>query len=151
MDILELLSPERVVELQSVQKADALREIVSIAARSDAVIDRDQLEQAIFDREEILSTGIGLGLAVPHAKITSVSRFVAAIGIARAGIEYGSMDDEPVRIVVLIAGPEGDNKRYLQILSRFTLVLRREENRQAILDAPVPEGVLAVLREAAAG
>jgi PTS system nitrogen regulatory IIA component len=151
MELKDLLAPERIVELASREKLDALREIVSVAARSDAVSDPAGLERAVLEREEILSTGIGFGVAVPHAKIPTVRRFIGAIGISRAGIPYDALDGEPVRMLILIAGPSGDNRTYLGLLSKIVRVVRRPESLERLFTAAVPEGVLEVFRESPLG
>lgn len=148
MELKDLLAEERIVELQSQDKFGALREIVAVAARSEAVSDAAGLERAVLEREEILSTGIGFGVAVPHAKISAVRRFIGAVGISRTGIPYDALDGEPVRILILIAGPSGDNRTYLGLLSKIVRVVRRPESLQRLLTASIPHGVLEAFRDA---
>lgn len=148
MELRDLLASDRIVELSSRDKLGALKEIVAVASRNDAVSDAAGLERAVLEREEILSTGIGFGVAVPHAKIPTVKRFIGAVGLSRGGIPYDALDGEPVRMLILIAGPSGDNRTYLGLLSKIVRVVRRPESLQRLLDARVPDGVLEVFREA---
>lgn len=148
MELKDLLAEERIVELKSRDKFGALKEIVAVASRSEAVSDAAGLERAVLEREEILSTGIGFGVAVPHAKIPAVRRFIGAVGISREGIPYDALDGEPVRILILIAGPSGDNRTYLGLLSKIVRVVRRPESLQRLLSASVPSGVLEAFRDA---
>ncbi len=145
IDISGYLAPERVKELVSTTKEGAILELVSLAAESPAVSDAEKLQDAIFERESIMSTGIGLGIAIPHAKIPSVKDFVVAVGTSKAGIDFNALDQKPVHIVVLIAGPGREQQRYLEILAGVTLRLKSEEVRRAVLDAPTPEDLIAVL------
>lgn len=147
MDITQLLDPQRVVFLKEKTKLAALTRLVRVLAKTDEVTKEKELAKAINDRERILSTGIGQGIAIPHAKIASVSKFVAAVGISREGIPFDSLDGEPANIIVMIAGPEGENTEYLRILSRFTGLLKPEDNRKRITGSKTPEAVLAILRE----
>jgi len=147
IDIRSYLSTERVAELTSRTKDGAIMELVALAAKSPAVEDAEKLQEAIFEREGIMTTGIGLEIAIPHAKIPSVKEFVVAVGTAKDGLDFDAYDGQPVKIVVLIAGPSQDQQRYLQILARITLGLKSESVRTAVLAAATPEEVIEVLVE----
>lgn len=147
MDIKDLLVPERIITLKETTKQAALTRLVRVLARTEEVSKEKELAKAIHDRERILSTGIGSGIAIPHAKIGSVSRFVAAVGISKAGIPFDSLDFKPAHIVVMIAGPEQQNETYLRILARFTSVLKPEDTRQRIIDAKDSKMVLEIFNE----
>jgi mannitol/fructose-specific phosphotransferase system IIA component (Ntr-type) len=95
MKISSLLSAERIVDLKSTDRHGALRELCSAIATSKNIGDAKAFQKAILDREAILSTGIGLGLAMPHAKVASVKDFTLAIGRSKAGIEWESLDGAP--------------------------------------------------------
>ena len=149
MDISELLSAKRIINLTKEKAKDtALKSLVRCLARTDFVAKEKELSKAISDRERILSTGIGQGIAIPHAKIPSVSGFVAALGISKDGIPFDSLDGRPAHVIVMIAGPEGQNEEYLRILARFTGALKPEETRNRILGAAKKaDQVLAILQE----
>ncbi|MHC4821831.1 MAG: PTS sugar transporter subunit IIA, partial [Planctomycetota bacterium] len=85
------------------------------------------------------------GIAVPHAKIPSVSDFVVAVGRSPCGIEFDALDSKSVNLVVLIAGPDNRQARYLQILASVTLRLKKEDVRIALLDAPTRSDALEIL------
>jgi mannitol/fructose-specific phosphotransferase system IIA component (Ntr-type) len=139
--IVDYLSPERVVYLKGKTKQEALLELVDAIGKAPEVSDKEQLRKAIFAREEIMSTGIGLEIAVPHAKLPSISNFVLAVGISKDGIEYDSLDGKPVKIVVMIAGPAGDQELYLRILASVTLLLKNARTRDRIISATTPAEV----------
>ncbi len=143
--IAGLLHPDRVLDLQARTKGEALVEICRALERSSAVADPAAFEKAVLDREQVMSTGIGLGIAVPHAKVASVKDFVVALGRTREGIDFQSLDGKPVHLVVLIAGPEDRQARYLQILASVTLRLKEERVRRALLDAPDAPAMIALL------
>lgn len=146
--LADFLDPRRSVDLAAVTKREALVEICRVLEGCAHVPDPAAFERAVLDREEAMSTGIGLGIAVPHAKIPSVKEFVIALGRSKAGIEFHSLDGKPVHLVVLIAGPEDRQGRYLQLLAGVTLRLKREEVRRALLAAPTPADMIGILAKA---
>jgi len=149
MDITEIVAASRIVNLKKeATKEAALKTLVRCLSKTDYVSKEKELAKAISDRERILSTGIGQGIAIPHAKISTVSRFVAALGISKGGIPFESLDGKPAHVIVMIAGPEGQNEDYLRILARFTAVLKPEETRKRIIEAArKPAQVLDILQE----
>ena len=147
MEIGELLTEKRIVTVKDKTKDAALKTLVRVLAKTPQVAKERELSKAISDRERILSTGIGYGIAIPHAKIPSVSGFVAALGISKTGVPFDSLDGKPAHVVVMIAGPEGENEEYLRILARFTSVLKSEETRTRIIEARGAAAVLGILQE----
>jgi mannitol/fructose-specific phosphotransferase system IIA component (Ntr-type) len=143
--IARFLDPRRAVDLKATNKRDALVEICRVLEGCAHVADPAAFERAVLEREDAMSTGIGLGIAVPHAKIPSVKEFVVSLGRSKAGIEFHSLDGKPVHLVVLIAGPEGRQGPYLQLLAGVTLRLKREEVRRALLAAPTPKDMIPIL------
>jgi len=134
-----LLSRDRVIVLSSRKKIPALTELVEVLAALPEVEDRNELLQAILQRERDLSTAMGFGFAVPHAKIFSVREFVMAVGLSREGIEFDAIDGQPVHLVVMIAGPVNRQRRYLQLLRQVTLILRDQEKRNRVIEAGDPD------------
>jgi len=130
-----IISPERVLILESDNKEAAIRELASSLAASTDVQDPEALLSAVLERETIMSTGIGLGIAIPHAKIASVSDFVVAFGKSPRGIEFNSLDGKPVQFIVMIAGPDQQQERYLQLLARITLKLKDAGVRRQLSEA----------------
>lgn len=145
MDLESHLDATRVIDLEATTKDAALVELVSAVGSSDAVESPDDLLTAVREREKLLSTGIGLGIAIPHARIASVNEFVVAVGRRRAGIDFGSIDGKPVQIVVLIAGPQDAQKSYLELLAQLSKRLKLEDVRDAVIDSTSPAEVVALL------
>ncbi|MEE8105630.1 MAG: PTS sugar transporter subunit IIA [Planctomycetota bacterium] len=140
-----IIPAERVTLLDAGSKDAALRELAGVVAQADEVADSEALLAAIMDRESIMSTGIGLGIAIPHAKIPTVSDFVVGLGKSQKGLEFNSLDGKPVHIVVMIAGPDHQQERYLQLLARITLKLKDPGVRQRLDQAGDAEAILAAL------
>ncbi|MBL9086975.1 MAG: PTS sugar transporter subunit IIA [Planctomycetia bacterium] len=145
IDLKDHLDAARVRDLTGTTKDAVLEEMVALVSSSDAVTDAPSLLAAVRERERVLSTGIGLGIAIPHAKIPGVTRFVVAVGRHGAGIEFDAIDGKPVQIVVLIAGPQDAQDRYLRLLARLSGRLRQEDVRRKILAAKSHADVVAIL------
>ena len=149
MDLRKHLMPDRIVDLTATDKDGALVELVAAVATSDAVEDEAALLQAVRDRELLLSTGIGLGIAIPHARIPTVNEFVVAVGRHEDGIDFGSIDGKPVRIVVLIAGPQDAQKPYLELLAQISKRLKLEAVREKVISESDPATVVEILVQSA--
>ena len=139
------LTSETVLDLTSHTRDAALMELVEALGRSSEVSDKEKLLGALLERERIVSTGIGAGVAVPHAKIPAVSDFVVAYGRSVGGIDWGAVDDRPVHHVVVIAGPPDRQHRYLQFLASVTLKLKSTDLRDALQEAADAADLLRVL------
>jgi len=140
-----IIPPERVKILESSDKEGALREMAALVADAPEVENAERLLEAIFEREQIMSTGIGLGIAIPHAKIPQVNDFVVALGKATRPIEFQSLDGKPVNFIVLIAGPDDQQERYLQLLARITLKLKDAAVRRTLSEASDTDAILHAL------
>lgn len=139
--LAEFLAPEHVVWTKAKEKNAALRQILGLLSTSPHVKDPRSLEAAIFEREVMMSTGVGYGVAVPHAKIPAVDRFMLALGISDEGIPYASsVDDQPVRLVCMIAGPDSSQTTYLRLLSAVMKFMKSEKGR--LLTARHPDEII---------
>ena len=140
-----IIPAARTVLLEADNKDEALRELAAVVAGAPEVNDGAGLLEAILEREQIMSTGIGLGIAIPHAKIPSVSDFVVGFGKVRGGLDFNSLDGKPVHFIVMIAGPHDQQERYLQLLARITLKLKDAAVRRQIAAADGVDAILAAL------
>lgn len=125
----KLLPPEHIVELKSADKPGALKELAEVAARAKGMPSPDIVLQAIIEREALLPTGIGGGIAIPHCKDKRIKQFSVALGRTRKPIEYGSTDGLPVRVLAMIVAPDSRQDEYLRLLSRVTKFIRNERAR----------------------
>ena len=143
-----LLRPDRVVDLAPGEaKRDVVRRLGTLTCHAAAVhADHEKaVLDALWDRETILSTGIGLGMAVPHVRHSNVATEAMWVGRSRAGLAFDAIDGKPVHIVVLIAGPQDAQDRYLRLLARLSGRLRQEDVRRKILAAKSHADVVAIL------
>ena len=136
MLLTELLTVDRIkVPLAAADKAAALRELTQLLADL-AGVPPEPLLAAIEERERVLSTGIGHGIAIPHAKSPLVNDLVLVAGTAPAGIPFEALDGEPVRLLFLLIGPEAAAGQPVKALSRIARLVRRESVREALVAAP---------------
>ena len=146
MALQNILIPERIVmRLRSVTKPDAIRELLDVLDRAGMLGDRAAAEQAVFEREAMLSTGMENGVAVPHGKTASVNRAWVAVGLAPDGIPFDSSDGSPARILALVVSPAGDTGAHLGIMAGLSKALRQDRVREAVLAASRPEDVIQAL------
>ena len=128
--LADFLPPEHITWLEDTQKTPALRTLLGLIGKSKAVKDPSALEQAILSREVTMSTGMGYGIAVPHARIPTVEKFVLSLGISEQGIAYNSpIDDKPVRLIMMIAGPNRSQEGYLKLLSTLMRFIKSEKGK----------------------
>jgi fructose-specific phosphotransferase system IIA component len=149
--LTELLSPERIrVPLQALDKETLLDELIAILNGNDQVEDLRAVSRAVRDREEVLSTGIGNGVAIPHGKSPGVSSLVLAAGVTAEPVDFEALDGQPVRLVFLLVGPEAAAGQHVKVLSRISRLLRRESFRNRLIDAASAEEFYDILAEAEA-
>ena len=143
----QYLKRERIVFFEAgLHKQQALGTMMDLLAVSEQIVDADRLRNGILERENIMSTGIGLGFAIPHTYNEAVSDIVIAIGISRDGIgDYGSMDDKPVHFVIMVAAGSHQHREYLQILAKIAMLAKNERATTALLSAADPDSVIAAL------
>ncbi|MHC5020436.1 MAG: PTS sugar transporter subunit IIA [Planctomycetota bacterium] len=144
LNLTDYCALERVTFLEATDKASALEEMVELLVTDPRAGERDPLIQAILARDEIVSTAIGFGIAIPHARIESVKRLCMAVGLSPGGIDYPSIDDKPVRVVVMIAASSEDQNLYLRVLSKVMAFLKRE--RENLMKCTTPEEAFALLQ-----
>lgn len=135
MKIYDYLNEELIFFLDVATKDEALKALVELAVQVKKLPEGERFHQAILDREKIVSTGIGMGVAIPHAKLPTYNDFFIAIAILKTGIDWNALDGAPVRLIFLIGGPDDKQTEYLKILSSLTSVLRDEELRKQLIAA----------------
>lgn len=135
MSLRDVLTQDRVCMLSTDKKKVALIALIRVLAKTPQVGNEESLTEAIFERERLMSTGIGLGLAVPHVRLSSVTGIVMAVGISARDItDYESLDGKPVRMVFMIAAREDQHAAYLRLLSLVSGRLKDAQVRQKLLD-----------------
>ena len=120
MRITELLTKETInLSLKSSTKTDVIEELVSVLDSAGKLVDGSQFKEAILAREEQSTTGIGEGIAIPHAKTNAVKQSAIAFGRSKAGVDYESFDGQPAHLFFMIAATEGANNTHLEAFHGF--------------------------------
>lgn len=145
--IAKYIDPKLVSFINVTTRDEALNILVDLANQQHRVSDKTEFYDAVIDREKIVSTGIGMAVAIPHAKLASYDDFFIAIGILAKGVDWNTIDGSPVRIIFMIGGPDDKQTEYLQILSGITSAVKDEDRRKQIINASTPEKVTDLLRE----
>ena len=146
MLLSELLSPDRVkVPLHGRTKDDLLRELVALVARTPD--DAREILAAVHDRERELSTGVGGGVAIPHARSSRVEQLVMAAGVAPSPVDYDALDGQPVELFFLLVGPDSAAGAHVRALARISRLLRREPLRASLRNASDAGAFLEVVRD----
>lgn len=142
IDILE----EQVCFLkEGLSKHDALDVLIRATSQNPAVTNCEVFSRAVFDREAVMSTGIGDGIAIPHVRIPEVTDPTLGVAISKSGVEFDSLDNKPVHVMVLFATPEGSDKEYLGLLAQVMLALRDPSVFELLLNCAEPAEVCALL------
>ncbi len=147
MLLADLLDARRVkVPLTSRSKDDVLRELVELAAGEHGSAVADAILISVREREKLLSTGIGSGVAIPHGTTPHIDQLVMAAGVARDPIDFDALDGRPVELFFLLVGPESAAGAHVKALSRISRLLRREGLRRDLRTAVSGDAFLQVVR-----
>jgi len=136
VQVRNILSPDRIVFLNHSTKQDALVALANTLGTAPQIKNSQELTTEILKREELMSTAIGRGIAIPHVRLASVTDLVMAVGISRTDIiDFQAIDDTPVRLLFMIAAAYNQHSYYLQTLSFFSSRLKSQELRDKLLVA----------------
>ncbi|MCX8057825.1 MAG: PTS sugar transporter subunit IIA [Spirochaetes bacterium] len=128
------ISKENIFFIDKNSKLEIFDEIFEKVKNNKYIKNIEIFKNLILEREKIVSTGIGMGFAVPHIKNNIVEEFFISIFILEKPVDWNSIDNKPVKVIFLIAGPENHNL-YLQILSKLILIIRNFKERKALLNS----------------
>lgn len=135
-------------DLQGQSKEDVIAELVEMAAQSNLVRDKDELKSAVLEREKLVTTGVGYGVAFPHAKTRALKGIVIVFGRSEVGVDFEAMDKKPVHLFFLIAAPEDAIGAHLNVMARLSYVMKSEKNRERLMRAKTAGEVMLILDSA---
>jgi PTS system nitrogen regulatory IIA component len=148
MKIVDLIKRDMVVpELRATDKRGILEELAAYMAGRHPRIDRGTLSKVLIEREQLASTAIGEGVAIPHGKLGAVGEIVACLGRAVKGVEFDSMDGQPTYLFFVLVAPESSTGAHLKALARISRVFKDPEFRRRLLLAPDGESMYNVVAE----
>jgi len=146
-EVNQLLDPEHVrIGVSGTSKREVINALIDVLAGEETIEDLDAVRAAVFEREEKMSTGVGKGLGLPHAKTAAVSDTVAAFATTEEPIDFGAVDDKPVRLLLLLVGPEEHKSQHVKILGRVSRLISRDSLRERLVGASTPRTIIETLR-----
>ncbi len=148
MDITNFINPQSIaINITSKDKTDLITKLIDLAEKSNKILDKEKVSKAIFDREQLLSTGIGDGIAIPHAKTNFVQDTICSVAILKEPIDFESVDNKPVDIAFLLLGREQNVGSHLRILSKISRFLCDENRLKILKNCKTSEEVINLLKE----
>jgi len=133
----EKLTKDEVVELLA----------ENMAQETKVLIDKENFLEKVFQREEVGTTGIGMGVVVPHARSESVEDIIVSIALLKHPIEFNTPDGEPAKLVILVGAPKTKNKEYLNLLARIARIFRNKDYRRDVFEAASKEELIEAMSE----
>ena len=148
MKIMDILVKDgAILDLASDEKNGVLAEMAGAVAAAEPSLDADRLLQVLLEREELQSTGIGEGVAIPHGKIAGLEHLVASFARSVGGVDFESIDGQPTNLFFLLVVPEHSGGQHLKALARISRFLRDGEFRAKLLEAGALEDVFRAIDE----
>jgi fructose PTS system EIIBC or EIIC component len=148
MKISDILNEKVIsVDLECTDKDDAINKMVDLASNSGLMTDIDKVRECVFEREKLVSTGVGKGFAIPHGKTDEIKDIVAAFAVLKDPIDFDSIDLEPVHFIFLIVGKESLLNAHIKLLSRISRLMNKDEFREKLEQAKTPAEVLKIFNE----
>lgn len=134
-------------ELKAANKRDVLAELIGVIAKRQGAFDPEAMLRVFLEREQLGSTGIGDGIAIPHGRIAGLDETVLAFGRSRKGVAFGALDGKPVHLFFLLAAPENSAGRHLQALARISRMLKDGAFRKNLLEAKVHDDFVRIIAQ----
>jgi len=148
MKITEFLDKRGIkMDVESSEKEDVLKELVDVLAEVKDVGDKKLILKALIDRENLGSTGIGQGIAIPHGKTDKVKEIVAVLGVSRKGVNFDALDGESVYLFFLLVAPKDNPGPHLKALAQISRLLRDSFFCELIKRCQTPEEVFELIRK----
>lgn len=142
MKISEILTKEFIIaSMESTSKNDAIIELLNLFKDDPRVKDMELVQNAVLERENIMSTGVGKGFAIPHAKTNAINDIIVAFGKLKEPIDFKSLDEQPVSFIFLLVGKESHVGPHIKLLSRISRMMNKDEFRDALLNSKSSEDI----------
>jgi PTS system fructose-specific IIC component len=148
MNLADVFQPEYIkIPLKKNSKPEVIKELVEILHDHQAIGNPERIIEAVFDREEIMTTGVGNGVAIPHCKHKDSRNFAIALGIHPQGIDFQSIDHKPAHIIFLLVGPEDQPGTHIKLLSRISRIISKDKVRERVLTCKTATELFDLLNE----
>ncbi|MEI7731110.1 MAG: PTS sugar transporter subunit IIA [Verrucomicrobiota bacterium] len=149
MELGDILSKEQIVtDLKATNRWEAIDELINLLVSTGKIKaeHRDAISAVVKKRETSMSTGIGFGIGIPHASTDLIYEVTGAMGRSTKGVNFDSLDNHPVHLVMLFLVPQGQFQKHLHTLANIAKLLHRRELRQALEQAPDPQAMLDLIK-----
>jgi PTS system fructose-specific IIC component/PTS system nitrogen regulatory IIA component len=148
MFLCDVFGPELIkVNLEAEDKDEAFEEMVDHFCQTEDSGIREELLDALREREAKMSTGIHKGIGIPHGKTSAVESLHGVLGISRKGVDYDALDGEPVHLIFMVLIPEKDTERHLRLLKRIAELLENPQFYREMVDQKDPQGAYNVIKK----
>ena len=146
MKLVDILTNDTIrIPLHHTEKNKLIAEMVDILHKAHMFKDRDIVFNAVLEREHIMSTGVGDGVAIPHGKADGVKELVASFGVTKQDVDFDSIDNKPIRLIFLLVGPLGITGPHLKALSRISRLMHSDNFRKKLINAKDATDILEAL------
>lgn len=135
------------IDIKSRDKKGVVNELIDSLRKEKKIKDPQKAFKSVMDREEIGTTGVGQGVAIPHGRTDTVNKLIGTFGISKQGIEFDSLDGEPVHLVFLLLSPYDSGGHHLRALARISRLFKDKFFRQALLEAHSTEEILKTINQ----
>lgn len=148
LKISEVLKPEAIImKMKSKEKIAVLKELVDHMIGNELVEDGEEFQKALAKRENLESTGIGDGIAIPHARTDAVKGLILAFARSEQGVDFSAIDGKPSHLIFLIASPVDKKSEYIMALAKLSRLLRKRDVRRLLKDADNPNEILNIIKK----
>ncbi|MFH1239394.1 MAG: PTS sugar transporter subunit IIA [bacterium] len=148
MRIMDYLSKNTIaIDMKGKDKKEIINELSDLLVKAKKISDKDEVVKILLEREELGSTGIGQGIAIPHGKTDQINDVVIVFGSSKQGIDFESLDGEPVYLVFLLLAPMESSGIHLKALAKISRLLKDKYFRQALRDAKNVDDVIKVIKD----
>ncbi|NIP31021.1 MAG: PTS transporter subunit EIIA [Candidatus Dadabacteria bacterium] len=136
MKIADVLKKEYIIpDLTSISKKEVLKELSDTISSKILDVNANKLYEILLKRENLCSTALDSGIAIPHGKLPGIKKIIAGFGRSKSGIDYESLDGKKSTLFVLLVAPENVTNEYINLLARFSKILKKEEVRKNLMNA----------------
>jgi len=148
MRILDFLDKDSIeLDIKAKNKKEVIEELVEILSKKNVIVDKKVTIESLLEREELGSTGVGQGIAIPHSKTKGVKELIGAFGVSKQGVDFDALDGENVNIFFLLLAPEGAAGLMLKALARVSNFLKNKYYRRKILEANDKAAIAQIIEE----
>ena len=149
MRLSELLNSNAIsLSLKARSKADVLPELVALLEQAHGIDSEGEVLERVLKREAMMSTGVGLGVAIPHGKTNKTGKMLAVAAVSKEGLDFDAADGQPAHLFILFVSPENNASQHVRVLGNISRLLKEESVRRELREADSSEAFLAAIQSA---